>query len=120
VVWTGSIWLRLGPLEGSCEYGNEPSGSYNAAKFLSTCTVLSFSRRAQLHEEVSCLYVKGTCAHTKIRHSSVGIAIGYGLDSWSSIPERGKKFVCTPWGPPSLLANVYGGGCFPGGNAAGA
>jgi hypothetical protein len=27
MVWTGSIWLRIGPVEGSCEHGNEPSGS---------------------------------------------------------------------------------------------
>jgi hypothetical protein len=27
VVWTGSIWLRIGTVEGSCEHGNEPSGS---------------------------------------------------------------------------------------------
>jgi hypothetical protein len=27
MVWTGFIWLRIGPVEGSCEYGNEPSGS---------------------------------------------------------------------------------------------
>jgi uncharacterized membrane protein AbrB (regulator of aidB expression) len=40
-------------VEGSCEYGNEPSGSINAGKFLSSCTVGSFSRRAQLHELVS-------------------------------------------------------------------
>jgi hypothetical protein len=27
MVWTGSIWLRIGPVKGSCEHGNEPSGS---------------------------------------------------------------------------------------------
>jgi hypothetical protein len=27
VVRTGSIWLRIGTMEGSCEHGNEPSGS---------------------------------------------------------------------------------------------
>jgi hypothetical protein len=28
VVWTGFIWLRIGkPVEGSCDQGNEPSGS---------------------------------------------------------------------------------------------
>jgi hypothetical protein len=27
VVQTGLIWLRIGPVEGSCEHGNEPSGS---------------------------------------------------------------------------------------------
>jgi hypothetical protein len=42
---TGSEW---GPVEGSCERGDEPSGSYNAWKFLSGCTIGSFSGRAQL------------------------------------------------------------------------
>jgi hypothetical protein len=29
MVWTGSNWLRIGtsPVEGSCEHGDEPSGS---------------------------------------------------------------------------------------------
>jgi hypothetical protein len=26
MVWTGLIWLRAGPVAGSCEQGNEPSG----------------------------------------------------------------------------------------------
>jgi hypothetical protein len=38
---TGSV------VEGSCEHGNEPSGSINAGKFLSGCTFDSFSKRAQ-------------------------------------------------------------------------
>jgi hypothetical protein len=25
VVWTGLIWLRIGPVEGPCEHGNESS-----------------------------------------------------------------------------------------------
>jgi hypothetical protein len=37
-------------VEGSCEHGNEPSGSINVGKFLSSCTDGGFSRRAQLHE----------------------------------------------------------------------
>jgi hypothetical protein len=37
-------------VEGSCEHGNEPSGSIKCWKFLSSCTVGGFSRRAQLHE----------------------------------------------------------------------
>jgi hypothetical protein len=47
--------------------------------------------------------------------SSVGIAIGYGLGGWSSIPGRGKGFFSTSqrsdrvWGPPSLLYNAYQG-----------
>jgi hypothetical protein len=27
MVGTGSNWLRVGPVEGSCEEGDEPSGS---------------------------------------------------------------------------------------------
>jgi hypothetical protein len=50
MVGIGSIWLRIGPVEGSCERGNEPSGSTKAGKFLSGCTTGGFSRRAQLHE----------------------------------------------------------------------
>jgi hypothetical protein len=34
VVWTGSIWLRNGPVEGSCEHGNEPLGSIQCWKVL--------------------------------------------------------------------------------------
>jgi hypothetical protein len=26
-LWTGFFWLRIGTSDGSCEYGNEPSGS---------------------------------------------------------------------------------------------
>jgi hypothetical protein len=37
-------------MDGSCEHGNEPSVPYNAGKFLSGCTIGSFSRRAQLYE----------------------------------------------------------------------
>jgi hypothetical protein len=33
---------------GSCERGNDPSDSINNGKFLSSCTIGSFSRRAQL------------------------------------------------------------------------
>jgi len=25
-LWTGFIWLRMGPMEWSCEHWNEPSG----------------------------------------------------------------------------------------------
>jgi hypothetical protein len=32
------------------EHGGEPSGSLNAGKFLSGCTIGSFSRRAQLRK----------------------------------------------------------------------
>jgi hypothetical protein len=36
-------------VEGSCEHGNETSGSLNVGKFLSSCATDGFSRRAQLH-----------------------------------------------------------------------
>jgi hypothetical protein len=39
-----------GPVKGSCEHGNEPSGSKNVRKFLSSCTTGGFSRKARLHE----------------------------------------------------------------------
>jgi len=32
--WTGLIWLRIGTREGSCDCGNEPSGSINCGEFL--------------------------------------------------------------------------------------
>jgi hypothetical protein len=34
VVLTGLIWLRIGTVEGSCEHGNEPSGSIKCWKVL--------------------------------------------------------------------------------------
>jgi hypothetical protein len=37
-------------VEGSCEHGDEPSGSINAGKFLSGCTMGGFSRRTQLRK----------------------------------------------------------------------
>jgi hypothetical protein len=44
MVWTGSIWLRIGTMEGSCEYGDALSGSLKCWKFLSSCTIGSFSQ----------------------------------------------------------------------------
>jgi hypothetical protein len=32
--WTGLIWLRIGQVAGSCECGNEPSGSIKLGEFL--------------------------------------------------------------------------------------
>jgi hypothetical protein len=52
MVWIGSMWLRTGTLEGS-DLVNTVMNlrvPYNAGKFLSSCTIGSFSRRAQLHE----------------------------------------------------------------------
>jgi hypothetical protein len=37
-------------VEGSCEHGNDSSGTINVGKFLNGCTTGSFSRRAQIHE----------------------------------------------------------------------
>jgi hypothetical protein len=33
-VWTGCIWLRIDPMAGSCERGNEPAGSVKGGEFL--------------------------------------------------------------------------------------
>jgi hypothetical protein len=61
VVGTGSIWLGIETSgEGSYEHGDEPSVSINAGKFLSSCTICGFSRRAHLHE-VSYLNVAILC-----------------------------------------------------------
>ena len=33
-VWTGSSWLRIGTGGGTCDCGNEPSGSIKCGEFL--------------------------------------------------------------------------------------
>jgi len=33
-VWTGSIWFRIGQVVGTCDCGNEPSGSLKCGEFL--------------------------------------------------------------------------------------
>jgi hypothetical protein len=33
-VWAGCIWLRIGPVVGSCKHGNGISGSIKGGKFL--------------------------------------------------------------------------------------
>jgi hypothetical protein len=33
-MWAGFKWLRIGPLVGSCEYGNENKGSIKGGEFL--------------------------------------------------------------------------------------
>ena len=37
-VWTGSSWLRIGKGGGTCECGNEPSGSIKCGEFLDYLT----------------------------------------------------------------------------------
>jgi hypothetical protein len=32
--WTGSNWLRIGQVAGTCECGNEPSGTIKCGEFL--------------------------------------------------------------------------------------
>ena len=49
VVGTGWSWLRIGMMAGTCEYGDESSGSKNAWNFLTSCRTVSFSRRTLLH-----------------------------------------------------------------------
>jgi hypothetical protein len=34
VEWTGFIWLRIGPVESSCDHGNEPLGSIKCWEIL--------------------------------------------------------------------------------------
>jgi hypothetical protein len=52
------------------------------------------------------------------RNSSVGIATGYGLEGWGSVPGRGKIFSLL-WGPPSSY-RMGSAGCLPWYKAAGA
>jgi hypothetical protein len=33
-LWTGASWLRIGTGGGTCESGNEPSGSIKCGEFL--------------------------------------------------------------------------------------
>jgi hypothetical protein len=66
--------------------------------------------------------------HAFLIDSSVGMALGYGLDDRGSgfrfstetgnfsLPPRPERL----WDPPSLLSNGYRGGSFPGAKAAGA
>jgi hypothetical protein len=55
---------------------------------------------------------------------SVGIAKGYGLNGWGSIPGKAKRFYPTRqgphrlWGRPTILSNMYRGGDFIVGKAA--
>jgi hypothetical protein len=49
--------LGKGQVAGTCECGNEPSGSKNAGNFLTSCEPVSFSRRISLH---------GVCKYTRV------------------------------------------------------
>jgi hypothetical protein len=43
-MWIGFIGLRIGQVEGSCENGNEPSGSIKCGEFLDYLSVLLASQ----------------------------------------------------------------------------
>jgi len=43
-VWTGSSWLRIGQIVGTCECGNEPRGPESAGNFLTSFKPVRFSR----------------------------------------------------------------------------
>jgi hypothetical protein len=43
-VWTGFSWLRMGPAVGSCEHGNEFSGSIKSVEFLDQLRYCRFVR----------------------------------------------------------------------------
>jgi len=49
---------------GTCEYGNEPSGSINVDNFLTKLKPVSFSRRIVLHG-VSKYYLSDWTRHSK-------------------------------------------------------
>jgi hypothetical protein len=44
MVWTGSIWLRIGASGGSCEQGNEPLGSIKCWEVLESLQKLAASQ----------------------------------------------------------------------------
>jgi hypothetical protein len=78
-------------------------------------------RTSFLYSETFKTYVPvfRTARHLRMSHisnrssdSSVGIALGYGLDDRGSIPGGCWEFFSKPprlWGPPSLLSNGYQG-----------
>jgi hypothetical protein len=63
-------WIHLasenGPVEGSCEDGNELSGLINVGEFLSSCTTGAFSR-SQLHG-VSYVLIILPSIYTQLEH----------------------------------------------------
>jgi hypothetical protein len=48
-VWTGFGLAQETHMVGTCECGNEPSGSTKYGVFLTSCTPVSFSRRTLFH-----------------------------------------------------------------------
>ena len=43
-------------MAGTCEFGNEPSGSIKVENFLTSCKPVSFSRRTVLHGVVNYVF----------------------------------------------------------------
>jgi hypothetical protein len=64
-------------VDGSCEDGNERSGSVEYWEVLGSCTIGGFSRRAQLHE----------VSYFTIQYQPAGLHIG-GEVSFRSVPFR--------------------------------
>jgi hypothetical protein len=139
IVQTGS-WHTLPPLQravGTVSSGVQPSNhlrltpSYTSMPFtfsrrsvqltISTCITFCRSMFHVISEPIQEIIIKqifGYKPHLidyESRRSSVTIATGYVLDSWSSIPDRSKRFFSNSprldrlWGPPNLLSNGYRG-----------
>jgi hypothetical protein len=64
---------------GTCECGNEPSGSIKCGKFLTSCKPVSFSRRTVLHGVSK--YFPQILASTKV---SIAISVPYSQSAFSS------------------------------------
>jgi hypothetical protein len=47
-MWTGLVWLRMGTVESSCEFGIEPSGSMKCFELSSGLASSGLSSSAQL------------------------------------------------------------------------
>jgi hypothetical protein len=53
-MWTGCMWIRIGPVAVSCEHGNETSDSIKCGKFLDLLSDSQLPRKdcaplSQLH-----------------------------------------------------------------------
>jgi hypothetical protein len=76
-----------------------------------TRVMLTFDFVTVLNTLVFCFWIQLLCP--KSRDSSVGVALGYGLDDRGSIPGGCWEFFSKPprperlGGPPSLLSNGY-------------